>query len=121
MENNPWNPDGTGMPAPLKILIQDQFDGRDTVFIQRYPLLCTVPNQNLFTAAMTGGIPEVTPGALSDEIIDLANAHVKLDKEACRLKNEYDTLLEKNQDLADVNSKLKSQKKAPSQSSLQLQ
>ncbi|VDB96360.1 Bgt-51754 [Blumeria graminis f. sp. tritici] len=70
---------------------------------------------------MTGGDPEVTTGPLSDEIIDLANAHVKLDKEACRLKNEYDTLLEKNQDLADVNAKLKLQTKVPSQSSLQLQ
>ncbi|VCU40656.1 Bgt-20106 [Blumeria graminis f. sp. tritici] len=60
---------------------------------------------------MTGGNPEVTPGPLSDKIIDLANAHVKLDKEACRLKNEYDTLLEKNQDLANVNAKLKLQTK----------
>ena len=107
MENNPWNPDGTGIPAPFNVRIQDQFEGRDAVFVQRYPLLCAVPNQSLFTAAMTGGNPEVTPGPLSDEIIDLANAHVKLDKEACRLKNEYDTLLEKNQDLVDVNAKLK--------------
>ncbi|CAD6505711.1 BgTH12-01200, partial [Blumeria graminis f. sp. triticale] len=63
----------------------------------------------------------ITPGPLSDKIINLANAHVKLDKEACRLKNEYDTLLEKNQDLADVNAKLKLQTRVPSQSSLQLQ
>ena len=77
MENNPWNPNGTGMPAPLNMHIKDQFDERDAVFIQRYPLLCTVPNQSLFTAAMTGSNPEVTPRALSDEIMDLANAFME--------------------------------------------
>lgn len=108
MKNNPWNPGGAGIPAPLNTRIQDQFNERDAAFVQRFPLLCTVQNQSLFTAAMTGCNPGVMPGALSDEIMDLANAHVQLDKEACRLKNEYDTLLEKNQDLADVNAKLKS-------------
>ena len=121
MKNNPWNPDGAGIPAPLNTRTQDQFDERDAAFVQRYPLLCTVPNQSLFAAAMAGCNPGVMLGATSDEIMDLANAHVQLDKEACRLKNRIDTLLEKNQDLADVNAKLKSQKKAPSQSSLQLQ
>ncbi|KAI0992342.1 hypothetical protein K3495_g15844, partial [Podosphaera aphanis] len=55
---------------------------------------------------MQGGSASVNIRKLSDEIMSLSNAHARLDKELYQYKNEYDTLLAKDQDLTDTVSRL---------------
>ena len=113
MENNPWNLEGAGMPHPQALPSHtDHFNDRDVQFIQRFPLLCSVPNQDLFIAAMQNGIQDSNAVQLSAEIMDLARLYVQLDKEISRHKNDYDKLLEKNQELVDTITELQIQKKS---------
>ncbi|KAI1003557.1 hypothetical protein K3495_g4647 [Podosphaera aphanis] len=124
MENNPWNPEGTGIPPhhPQSHASQiDRFNDRDATFVQKYPLLCSVPNPNLFIQAIQNGIPGNSTVQLSEEIIKLATAYVNLEGESFKLKDDYDTLLEKNHELLDANTKFQKQKKAAEPSSSQLQ
>ncbi|KAI1007404.1 hypothetical protein K3495_g809 [Podosphaera aphanis] len=118
MENNPWDPEGAGMPHPEALPSHiDHFNDRDTLFIQSFPLLCSVPNQNLFLVAMQNGIQDVNAVQLSTEIMDLARSYLQLDKEILRHKNDNDTLLEKNQELVDTVTELQKQKKSSSRNS----
>ena len=122
MESNPWNPEGTSIPQHQpNVSLAERFHERDAAFLQNYPLLCSVPSQQLFIQAMQSGIAGNKAVQLSEEIMTLATAYVQLSGELLQYKNEYDTLLEKNQELSDATTKLEKQKKIASSSSLQLQ
>ncbi|KAI0994258.1 hypothetical protein K3495_g13924, partial [Podosphaera aphanis] len=70
---------------------------------------------------MQNGIPGNSAVQLSEEIMKLATAYVHLEEELFKFKDDYDTLLEKNQELLDANAKFTKQKKAAGPSNSQLQ
>ena len=72
-ENNPWNLEGTEIPQyqPNASLVE-RFREHDAVFSEKHPLLCSVPNQQLFIEAMQSGIHGSNAAQLSDEIMTLA-------------------------------------------------
>lgn len=122
MESNPWNPEGTGIPQHHpNVSLAERFHKRDEAFLRKYPLLCSVPSQQLFIQAMQSGITDSNAVQLSEEIMTLATSYVQLEGELLQYKNEYDTLLEKNQELSDATTKLEKQKKIAGSSSSQLQ
>lgn len=70
---------------------------------------------------MQNGIQDNNAVQLSEEIKTLATAYVQLEGEFLQYKNDYDTPLERNQELSDANLKLDKQKKTASSGSSQLQ
>lgn len=122
MEDNPWDLESTGIPrSQQKASVVESFQEHDAEFVKRYPLLCSVPSQELFIQAMQSGIPGNNAVQLSEEIMTLATSYVQLDRELFQSKNEYDALIEKFQKLKDANSKVDRQKRAAGSSSSQLQ
>ena len=107
MDNNPWNLDSGNTTLyqpqyhPSSAPTHNEFSDRDAAFAQKYPLLCSVPNNQLFTTAMQGGNQAINISGLSDEIMMLARSYVQVERELYQYKNEYDTLLERNQELED--------------------
>ncbi|KAI1007211.1 hypothetical protein K3495_g997 [Podosphaera aphanis] len=107
MDNNPWDLDSGNtilyqpQQHPSSVHIHDEFGDQDAAFAQKYPLLCLVPNNQLFTTAMQGGNQAINISGLSDEIIMLARSYVQVERELYQYKNEYGTLLERNQELED--------------------
>ena len=99
----------------------ERFKERDVKFVKRYPLLCSVPSQELFIQAMQSDIPGNNAVQLSEEIMTLETSYVQLDTELFQSKNEYYALIEKFQELKDANSKFDRQKRAAGSSSSQQQ
>lgn len=104
MDHNPWNLEAgatsqyqSGTPTS-----SNEFRNHDATFVQNYPLLCSVPNNQLFITAMQGGNPEIIITGLSNEVMALANSYVLVEKQLYQYRNDYDTLLEKNQELTDT-------------------
>ncbi|KAI0999671.1 hypothetical protein K3495_g8522 [Podosphaera aphanis] len=77
MENNPWNlEDDYSQQAPSNYNFTDQINDRESALIRKYPILCSIPNAELFTSAMQGGNASVNIRKLSDKIMSLASAHM---------------------------------------------
>ena len=70
MESNPWNPEGTSIPQHQpNVSLAERFHERDAAFLQMYPLLCSVPSQQLFIQAMQSGIAGNKAVQLSEEMM----------------------------------------------------
>lgn len=123
METNPWNLEGANIPyaQPTNSTLPNQFNGRDALFVQRFPLLCSVPNADLFATAMQGYNGAVDNTQLGEEIMTLANSYIQLDAQFSKHKNEYDVLLEKNLELSETVAKLQKKKVVSTTASSQLQ
>ena len=97
MENNPWDLEDDNSQQNLpNYNFTDEINDREPALIRKYPILCSIPDAQQFTSAMQGGITSVNIRKLSEEIMSMANAHARLDKELYQYKNEYNTLLAKN-------------------------
>ena len=106
MEHNPWDlGGGNSSQYQPSNTIQNEFSDRDAVFVKKYPNLCSVPNISLFTSAMQGGNGAINITELADEVMFLANSYVQVERKLLQYKNDYDLLLEKNQELKDAVAK----------------
>ncbi|VDB92790.1 Bgt-20000, partial [Blumeria graminis f. sp. tritici] len=70
---------------------------------------------------MQGGNTEINITGLSNEIMALANSYVLVEKQLYQYKNDYDTLLEKNQELTDTVQNFQNSKNSLTNSSTQLE